>query len=408
MFEKTVTPSEQSMPLSDTAIRNAKPQSKPHKMYDSDGLFIIVTPAGGKWWRLKYRLGGKEKLLSLGTYPTIGLKEARDKRDEAKKLVANGVDPSAQRQAVKESVLSKEANSFEAVTREWFEKHVANLAPTYGKKVRSLFERQVFPVFGGKPIAEVEPTDILKAARHVEESGAVETAHRLIQVCGQEFRYAIATARTKYDVAAGLHGALPKVTVQHMAAITDKKRIGELLRAIDAYGGFLSVKCALRLAPYVFVRPGELQKAEWAEFDFESAEWRLPAVKMKMKQRHIVPLTRQVLSILEELRTYTGNGRFLFPSVRTDTKPIALESMLVALRSMGFTKEEMTMHGFRGMASTLLNELGYNRDWIERQLAHGERDHVRAAYNYAEYLPERRRMMAEWADYLDGLKGVKS
>lgn len=393
------------MPLSDTALRNAKPQDKPYKLYDAGGLFIIVTPGGGKWWRLKYRLGGKEKLLSLGTYPDTGLKEARVKRDEARKLIAQGIDPSAQRQAIKASFTNAEADSFEVVTREWFDKHVVNLAPSYAQKVRSLFERQIFPVVGAKPVAEVEPTDILDAARRVEQTGAIETAHRLIQICGQVFRYAIATGRTKYDVSTGLHAALPKVNVKHMAALTDKKRIGQLLRAIDAYGGFFPMRCALRLAPLLFVRPGELQKAEWAEFDLTAKEWRLPASKMKMRQRHIVPLSRQALNILAELQPYTGNGRFLFPSIRTDTKPISIESMLVAIRSMGFTKDEMTMHGFRGMASTLLNEMGYNRDWIERQLAHGERDHVRAAYNYAEHLPERRRMMQEWADYLDGLRG---
>lgn len=394
-----------SKPLTNTEILKAKPQDKPYKKYDSDGLFIIIRPDGGKWWRLKYRFEDKEKLLSLGTYPTTTLARAREKRDEAKKSIANGIDPSVQRQAVKESIRSKEVDSFEAVTREWFEKHVENLAPSYGKKVRSLFERRVFPIFGGKHIAEVEPLDVLKAARHVEASGAIETAHRLIQLCGQVFRYGIATARTKYDVSVGLHGALPKAQGKHMAALTDRKRIGELLRATDAYGGFMSVKYALRLAPYVFVRPGELQKAEWAEFDFESVEWRIPADKMKNKQQqHIVPLSRQVLSTLEELKAYTGNGKFLFPSIRTDRKPITEESMLVALRAMGFTPEEMTVHGFRGMASTLLNEQGYNCDWIERQLAHGERNHVRAAYNYAEYLPERRRMMQEWADYLDELR----
>ena len=392
------------MSLSDTAIRSAKPQSKAVKMFDGGGLYLEVAPSGGKWWRLKYRVDGKEKRISLGVYPTIGLKEARARREEAKKLLAQGVDPSAQRQAVKASVISKAENSFEAVAREWFDRHVSTLAPSYGKKVRSLLERQIFPVFGGKPISEVEPSDILKAARHIEESGAVETAHRLVQLCGQLLRYGIATGRLKYDITQGLHGALPKVTVQHMATITDKKRIGELLRAIDAYGGFMPIKCALRLAPLLFVRPGELQKAEWGEFDFEAAEWRIPAAKMKMKQRHIVPLPRQALNVLEELHVYTGHGRFLFPSIRTDTKPIAIESMLVAVRSMGFTKEEMTMHGFRGMASTLLNEQGYNRDWIERQLAHGEKNNVRAAYNYAEYLPERRKMMQEWADYLDGLR----
>ncbi|RRD69499.1 MULTISPECIES: tyrosine-type recombinase/integrase [unclassified Desulfovibrio] len=391
------------MPLSDTAIRNAKPQDKPYKMYDAGGLFLIVTPAGGKWWRFKYRLGGKEKLLSLGTYPATGLKEARGKREDARKLIAQGIDPSAQRQAVRAS-RGAAPDSFEVVTREWFDKHVSNLAPTYSKKVHALFERQVFPALGAKPIVDVEPTDILDAARQVEKTGAVETAHRLVQLCGQVFRYAIATERTKYDVSTGLHAALPKASVKHMAALTDKKRIGQLLRAIDSYGGFFPMRCALRLAPLLFVRPGELQKAEWVEIDLDAAEWRLPASKMKMRQRHIVPLARQTLGILNELQPYTGNGRFLFPSIRTDSKPISLESMLVAIRSMGFTKDEMTMHGFRGMASTLLNEQGYNRDWIERQLAHGERDHVRAAYNYAEHLPERRRMMQEWADYLDELR----
>ena len=396
------------MPLTDTAIRSAKPQNKTVKMFDGGGLYLELAPSGGKWWRLKYRLEGKEKRISLGTYPTIGLKEARQRREEAKKLIANGIDPSIQRQAVKASILSKEVDSFEAVAREWFDKHVSLLAPSYGKKVRSLFEREVLPVFGSKHIAEVEPADILKAARHVEENGAVETAHRLVQLCGQLLRYGIATGRCKYDITQGLHGALPKVTVKHMATITDRKRIGELLRAIDNYGGFLPVKSALRLAPLLFVRPGELRAAEWSEVDFEGAEWLIPAAKMKMKQRHIVPLARQSVAILEELRTYTGHGRFLFPSMRTDTKPVALESMLVALRAMGFGKDEIVTHGFRGMASTLLNELGYNRDWIERQLAHGERDHIRAAYNHAEFLSERRRMMQEWADYLYKLRGIVS
>ena len=392
------------MPLTDTAIRAIKPTSKTAKYFDGGGLYLEVAPSGGKWWRLKYRFQGKEKRISLGTYPTIGLKEARERREDTKKILANGIDPSAQRQAIKASITSIDQDSFEVVTREWFDKHVVNLAPSYSKKVRSLFERQIFPVLGAKPIAEVEPTDVLSAARHVEQTGAIETAHRLIQICGQVFRYAIATGRTKYDVSTGLHAALPKVNVKHMATLTDKKRIGQLLRAIDAYGGFFPVRCALKLAPLLFVRPGELQKAEWAEFDLPAAEWRLPASKMKMRQRHIVPLSRQALSILSELHPYTGNGQFLFPSIRTTTKPIALESMLVAIRSMGFTQDEMTMHGFRGMASTLLNEMGYNRDWIERQLAHGERDHVRAAYNYAEHLPERRQMMQEWADYLDEMK----
>ena len=394
------------MKLTDTFLRSIKATGNAQKYTDGDGLYLFVSPSGGRLWRMDYRFSGKRKTLSIGAYPAVSLADARARRQTARAQLAQGVDPCAHKQAVKSSIIGKAENSFEAVTREWFEKHVNSLAPTYSKKVFSLFEKRVFPVFGAKPFAEVEPSDILAAARHIEASGAVETARRMIQLCGQIFRYGIATARVKYEVTSGLRGALPKVSRKHMATITDRRRIGELLRAIDAYGGFQPIKCALRLAPLLFVRPGELQKAEWAEFDFDAAEWRIPASKMKMKRRHIVPLSRQALGVLEELRVYTGHGRFLFPSIRTDTKPIAIESMLVAIRSMGFTKEEMTMHGFRGMASTLLNEQGYNRDWIERQLAHRERNSIRAAYNYAEYLPERRRMMTEWADYLDQLRQI--
>jgi integrase len=262
----------------------------------------------------------------------------------------------------------------------------------------------VFPVFGGTPVADVDATDLLKAARRVEEAGTVETAHRLVQLCGQVFRYAIATGRAKHDVSADLRGALRKVTVRHMATITDKKRIGQLLRCIDGYGGYPPVKYALQLAPLVFVRPGELRRAEWAEFDLASAEWRIPAVKMKMRDPHVVPLSRQAMAVLAGVALHTSHSRFVFPSIRTDTRPVTDEALLAALRVMGFAKGEMTVHGFRGMASTLLNERGYNRDWVERQLAHSERDSVRNAYNYAQYLPERRKMMQEWADYLDSLR----
>ncbi|MDL2279582.1 integrase arm-type DNA-binding domain-containing protein [Desulfovibrio sp. OttesenSCG-928-G11] len=392
------------MPLTDTSIRSAKPQSKAVKMFDGGGLYLEVAPSGGKWWRLKYRLDGKEKRISLGTYPTISLKEARERREEAKKMLANGIDPSIQRQAKKESIRAKTENSFEAVAREWHMKHSQGLAESHNKKILSRLEKQLFPVFGEKAVNEVEAADLLKAAQHAQNRGAVETAHRLVQLCGQVFRYAIVTGRAKHDISADLRGALQKVSVKHMATITDKKRIGELLRAIDAYGGFLPVKTALQIAPYVFVRPGELRGAEWSEFNWADAEWHIPPARMKKKEKHIVPLARQVLTIIETLRDYTGHSRFLFPSIRTDSKPIAEESLLVAIRSMGFTAEEMTAHGFRGMASTLLNEQGYNRDWIERQLAHGERNAVRASYNYAEYLPERRRMMQEWADLLDSFK----
>ena len=392
------------MKLTDVFLRGLKAGSKEQKHSDGGGLYLYVSTAGGKLWRLAYRFDGKQKTLSFGAYPAVSLKDARQKREEAKALLARGIDPGTHKQNLKAAAKAKGTNSFEAVAREWFAKHSPGLAVSHSKKILARLEKHIFPIFGIKTVNEVEAADLLKVARHAEEQGAVETAHRLVQLCGQIFRYAIIIGRTKHDVSADLRGALQKMTVKHMATLTDKKRIGQLLRAIDSYTGFLSTKCALQLAPLVFVRPGELQKAEWAEFDFVAAEWRIPAAKMKIKQVHLVPLSSQALAVLNRLQPYTGSGRFLFPSTRTDAKPISEESLLVALRSMGFTKEEMTMHGFRGMASTLLNEQGYNRDWIERQLAHGERNSVRAAYNYAEYLPERRRMMQEWSDYLEKLK----
>lgn len=392
------------MKLTDTFLRGIKATGKAKKYPDGEGLYLFVSPTGGKHWRMDYRFDGKRKTLSIGPYPAVSLADARTRKQAAKVQIVQGIDPCAYKQAVKTAARADATNSFEIVAREWFAKHSPGLAESHSKKILSRLENQLFPVFGAKPINEVEATDILKAARHAEERGNVETAHRLVQLCGQVFRYAIVTGRAKHDISADLRGALQKVTVTHMATLTDKKRIGQLLRAIDSYTGFFPTKSALQLAPLVFVRPGELQKAEWSEFDLDAAEWRIPASKMKMKQVHIVPLSTQALTVLDNLKPYTGLGRFLFPSPRTDTKPIAEESLLVALRSMGFTKEEMTMHGFRGMASTILNEQGYNRDWIERQLAHGERNSIRAAYNYAEYLAERRKMMQEWADYLDTLR----
>ena len=394
------------MKLTDTFLRGLKATDKVQKHSDGGGLYLHVSPTGGKLWRLGFRFEGRQKTLSIGAYPAVGLKDARQRREEAKEQLAKGIDPCAHKQATKAAVRIKATNGFEVVAREWFAKHSHGLAESHSKKILSRLEKQIFPIVGSKPIDEVEAADLLRIARHAEAKGTVETAHRLVQLCGQIFRYAIVTGRAKHDISADLRGALQKVTVTHMATLTDKKRIGQLLRAIDSYTGFFPMKCALQLAPLVFVRPGELQKAEWAEIDLAAAEWRLPASKMKMKQVHIVPLSLQALAVLENLQPYTGLGRFLFPSPRTDTKPIAEESLLVALRSMGFTKEEMTVHGFRGMASTLLNEQGYNRDWIERQLAHGERNNVRAAYNYAEYLPERRRMMQEWADFLGNLREI--
>lgn len=390
------------MPLTDPTIRNAKADTKPVKLFDGAGLFLLVTPAGGKWWRFKYRFGGKEKLLSLGTYPQVSLKEAREKRDDAKKLLRNHIDPSLERQAVK--IAESGQGSFEAVAREWFKKMSTVWVPRHAETIIRRLESHIFPQLGQNPINEVTAPELLAMLRKLEAQGTVETAHRVKQICGQVFRYAIATGRAERDPAADLRGALTPAKPKRMASITDPKGAAGLLRAIDGYQGSFVTASALKLAPLVFVRPGELRQAEWSEIDLEAAEWRIPADKMKMKSPHIVPLSRQAITILREIHQLTGNGKYVFPSLRTGSRPMSNNTVNAALRRMGFSKEEMTGHGFRSMASTLLNEQGWNRDAIERQLAHAERNKVRAAYNFAEFLPDRRKMMQSWANYLDSLK----
>lgn len=391
------------MPLSDTAIRNAKPADKPRKLADGGGLYIEVAPSGGKWWRFKYRFEGKEKRLSLGVYPDVGLKDARDKHAEARKLLAAGVDPSANKKAAKAAQGERAANSFEIVAREWFDKHAPNWKENHSSKIIRRLEVDIFPWLGACPVGEITAPDLLAAIRRIESRGALETAHRALANCGQVFRYAIATGRAQRDTAADLRGSLPPVKEKHHASITDPKAIGELLRDIEGYQGAFITRCALRLAPLVFLRPGELRKAEWAEIDLDKAEWRIPAARMKMNAVHIVPLSTQAVAILREIQPLTGEGKYVFPGARTTTRPMSENAVLAALRRMDYATDEMTGHGFRSMASTLLNEQGFNRDAIERQLAHAERDGVRAAYNYAEYLPERKKMMQSWADYLEGL-----
>jgi integrase len=395
------------MKLTDTFLRALKTTGQVQKKSDGGGLYIHVSPTGGKLWRMAYSFDGKQKTLSFGAYPAVGLKDARQRREDAKEQLAAGIDPGAHKQAVKAAVRAEAANSFEVVAREWIGKYKDLWVPRHGHKILSRLERDIFPIIGGKAVGSVTAPELLAALRQIEARGAHDTALRTLQNCGQIFRYAIATGRAERDTAADLRGALTPVRHVSFATITEPKAIGALLREIDDYAGNLIVRAALRMAPYVFVRPGELRRAEWTEFDLAGAEWRVPAGRMKMRQVHIVPLARQVISILDDLRQYTGAGRFLFPSMRANTAPISDMTLLAGLRRLGYGKEDMTVHGFRSMASTLLNEQGYNRDWIERQLAHGERNSVRAAYNYAEYLPERRRMMIEWADYLDGLREAK-
>ena len=395
------------MPLSDTAIRNAKPQDKPYKMYDAGGLFLIVTPAGEKWWRFKYRLGGQEKLLSFGTYPTTGLREARDKREDARKLITQGIDPSAQRQAHKAEAAAVEiakGQTFEAVAREWYgKKHIA-WTPGHQKKILLRLEKQLFPYLGEAPLAGLEAADFLAAIQKAEARGAIETAHRLAQLCGQVTRYARISGMVKHDAAAGLTEALAPVQTQHYAAITDPITLGRLLRDIDAYQGEPTICHALRILPYVFVRSGELRAATWEEIDLDAATWIIPAGRMKMRRPHVVPLARQVVKLFRSMYEYSGPTGLVFPSTFSATRCISDMGLLNALRRMGYGKETMTVHGFRTTASTLLNERGYNGDWIEAQLAHAEKNAIRDAYNRAQYLPERRRMMQEWADYLDELR----
>lgn len=391
------------MSLTDKAIRAAKHGDKPVRLFDGGGLYLELAPNGGKWWRLKYRHAGKEKRLSLGVYPHVGLKKARERRDDAKKLLGNGVDPSAQRQAHKVASAERAGNSFEAIAREWFASFSKKWAKGHADKIIRRLEVNVFPRLGARPIAEISSRDVLAVLRKIEDRKAIETAHRTKQNCSQVFRYAVATGRAERDPTAELRGALAAAGERHHPAIIEPKAIGALLRAIDGFEGQPATKAALKLAPLVFVRPGELRRAEWAEFDLDSAEWRIPAARMKMREQHIVPLSRQAVAVLRALQELTGKGRLVFPGARTNGRPMSENTLNAALRRLGYSKDEMVAHGFRTIASTHLNEQGWHRDAVERQLAHAERDGVRAAYNFAEHLPERRRMMQAWADYLEGL-----
>lgn len=392
------------MALTAIEIKNAKPKDKPQKLTDGGGMYLLIQPNGAKYWRLDYRFAGKRKTLALGVYPEISLLNARDRRDGARKILANDADPGDIKKALNASKAALTENSFEHVAREWFSSHAHNWKENHSSKIIRRLEADIFPWLGARPVGEITAPDLLETVKRIQTRGALETAHRALNNCSSVFRYSIATGRASRDPAADLRGALPPTKEKHHASIIDPKAIGDLLRDIEAFKGTFVTRSALRLAPLVFVRPVELRKAEWTEIDFDKAEWRIPASKMKMNAVHIVPLASGAVAILQEILPLTGGGKYVFPCARTTARPMSENAILAALRRMGYTKDEMTGHGFRSMASTLLNEQGFNRDAIERQLAHAERDAVRAAYNYAEYLPERRRMMQHWADYLDGLK----
>lgn len=391
------------MALSDLQVRTAKPGPKAARLFDGGGLYLEVSPSGGKLWRLKYRFGGKEKLLALGKYPEVSLKDARDRRDQARKLLANDVDPGENRKQQKAAKAERAANSFEAVAREWLAKNSPTWAASHTSKIVRRLEMYVFPWLGGRPIAEITAPELLAMARRIEGKGAIETAHRALQNCGQAFRYAVATGRAERDPTGDLRGALQPVKKRHMAATTEPRKVAELLRAFDTYQGTLTMRCALHLAPLVFVRPGELRQAEWKDIDLDAAEWRY--IASKKGNAHIVPLSSQAVAILREVQPLTGEGRYVFPSARTSERPMSDNGVLSAMRRLEIGKDEMSGHGFRAMARTILDEvLGFPAHLIEHQLAHAVRDPNGRAYNRTAHLPERHKMMQAWADYLDKLK----
>ncbi len=407
--------------LTDAKIKAAKPAGKPYKLSDGEGLYLLVQPNGARLWRFKYRYGGKEKLLAFGGYQAgssnhVPLAEARDRLTDAKRLLRGGIDPSAARKAEKSARVDRETGSFEVVAREWHAKQSERWAAGHAERVMGRLLEYVFPRIGGEQIRTLTGPQVLDALKRIEAKGRIETAHRVKESLGAIFRYAVATHRAAHDPSAALKGALATVKHKSFASITEPKKVGELLRAINGYGGSDVVRLALQLLPLVFVRPGELRGARWDEFAFDvtdppkgkkpqhpDPQWRIPAERMKMREQHIVPLSTQAVVILRELHAITGPDGYLFPSVRSKRQSISENTINAALRSAGYTKDQMTGHGFRHMASTLLHEKGYKSELVERQLSHGDRNAMRAAYNFAEYLPERRRMMQDWADYLGGL-----
>lgn len=394
------------MPLTDISIRNAKPKDKPYKLTDGRGLYLLVKKTG-KYFRWDYRFAGKRKTFSLGVYPDITLKEVRERHEDLRRLLARDIDPMEYKKNVKTKHQVEVEHSFEVVAREWFLKYQPVWTEKHAKTIISRLENNIFPWLGGTSVSSITAPLLLESLRRIEDRGALETAHRVKQICGQVFRYAIATGRAERDPSVDLKGALAPTRAKSMATITSPEKIGKLMRSIDGYQGHFITRCALKLAPLTFVRPGELRHAEWHEINLEHAEWKIPAEKMKMRSAHIVPLSRQALAVLEEIRPLTGEGRYVFPSLRSMSRPMSNNTVNAALRRMGYAKDEMTGHGFRAMASTVLHEQGWPSDAIERQLAHTERNSVKAAYNHAQYLPERRKMMQAWADYLLKLENCR-
>ena len=395
------------MPLTDTFAKNTKHTGAPagDKHTDGGGMYLLVN-AGGRYWRMDYRFAGKRKTLALGVYPAVSLMKARQRRDKARELLADGVDPSAAKQADQQTKLGAAANTFETVARDWLIKTKAKRAEITHLKVSTWLEKDAFPFIGNMPISTIGPRDVLdKVVRRVEARGAIDTAHRLKQLCGQVFRYAVVTGLAERDVTSDLSEALVTKTKKHHAAITEPKQVGDLMRSIFAYTGHPCTVAALKLTPLVFVRPGELRSMEWAELDLDAAVWRIPGSKMKMKVEHVVPLCTQAVELLRSVQPVTGHGHYVFPSLRTGERPMSENTINGAVRAMGYSKEVHTAHGFRATARTIMDEvLGERVDLIEHQLAHAVKDANGRAYNRTAHLPARRVMMQTWADYLDKLR----
>ena len=393
-------------PLAPSTVQNARAREAPYQMRDGRGLYLLVNPDGAKLWRFDYRrpVTGKRNILSLGIYPDVSLKRAREKAQEARALLADGVDPGVQRLATK----SAQAESFEAIAREWHAKQAPTWSAVHAKNILDRFERDLFPWIGATPIARLSAQELLTSLRRLESRGAIESAHRALGDAGRVCRYAVATGRAERNVAADLRGALAPVVETHRAAITDATQAGALLRSIHGYQGSPVTVAALKLAPLFFVRPGELRKAHWSEFNFEAAEWNIPGERMKMREAHLVPLSTQAIEILRDLQPLTGRSAYVFPSARSLKRPMSNNAVLSALRRMGFAKDEMSGHGFRAMARTILDEvMGFRPDYIEHQLAHAVRDPNGRAYNRTAHLSERKKMMQGWADFLDALREEK-
>lgn len=391
------------MYLTDIKIKQLKPESKTVRYNDGKGLYLEVAPTGGKWWRFKYRFAGKEKRISLGVYPEINLRDARSRCEEVRRKLKDGIDPSLERRSQKACRMVAAENTFEAIAREWFSHRRHEIAENHSVSIFSRLERDVFPWIGNFPIQQVSAPAVLALLRRIAARGAVESAHRAKSSISQVMRYAIATGRAERDPCPDLKGALPSPRVNHFSAIVDPKKVGPFLNAIDEYEGSFVVKCALRLAPLVFVRPGELRQAKWSEIDLDRGEWRFFVTKTKID--HLVPLSRQAIAILKEVHPLTGRGMYVFPTPRSDTRPLSNNAVLSSMRRMGFDKDEMSGHGFRAMARTLLaEELHVRPEIIEHQLAHKVPDALGAAYNRTRFIKERVEMMQAWADYLDKLK----